>query len=193
MSAGLGIGALFGTLAVMFGGVALGALIVVIPTGALVSSTAAVVVTTRAPLESVLVVLVAAGAALLGDSVVFWLMRRGSRPVRKLLRDHTDSDHLEPLRRRLVARPIPVLVLSRLIPGGRVPVLVVSALARQSLHWFARGDAFAVLAWALLYSAIGVLGGALFDHTWQAVLLAVGLVIAFTGVAALVRKVRAAH
>ena len=70
-----------------------------------------------------------------------------------------------------------VLVVSRLIPAGRMPVMVACLLAKMPLRRFVRGDIPACLAWAAAYQLIGMLGGSLFDEPWQGVALAVGLTL----------------
>lgn len=58
--------------------VALGALVPVVPTGALVSSAAVVAFHQTSPLALLLIFVVASFAAFLGDIALYWLGRRGS-------------------------------------------------------------------------------------------------------------------
>lgn len=175
--------------------VALGALVPVVPTGAVVSTAAVVALHQTAPLSVFLVFLVSASAAFLGDITLYWLGRRGvgSRNGSKwleALRSRAAPDRLAQAQRRLDDHGGTVLVLSRLVPAGRIPVMLACLMARMPLARFARGDAPACLAWAATYGVIGILGGSLFDEPWEGVLAAVGLTLLLSGVPALWRRLR---
>ncbi|WP_405977781.1 DedA family protein [Streptomyces sp. NBC_00158] len=163
--------------------VALGALVPVIPTGALVSSAAVVAFHQQSlPFGVLLVIAVAALAAFAGDVALYWL---GSRGVRsrggsrwlESLRGRAEPERLERARRKLDEHGVLVLVLSRLVPAGRIPVMLACLLGGMPLRRFARGDAPACVAWAAAYGLIGILGGSLFSEPWKGVVLAVGLTL----------------
>lgn len=175
--------------------VSLGALVPVVPTGAVVSTAAVVALHQTAPLSVFLVFLVSASAAFLGDITLYWLGRRGvgSRNGSKwleALRSRAAPDRLAQAQRKLDDHGGTVLVLSRLVPAGRIPVMLACLMARMPLARFARGDAPACLAWAATYGVIGILGGSLFDEPWEGVLVAVGLTLLLSGVPALWRRLR---
>ncbi|MCJ1681373.1 VTT domain-containing protein [Streptomyces sp. APSN-46.1] len=163
--------------------VALGALVPVIPTGALVSTAAVVAFHHQAPLPGVLLVFgVAALAAFTGDVTLYWLGQRGVRSrggSRRLeaLRGRATPERLEQAQTKLDEHGVLVLVVSRLVPAGRIPVMVACLLARLPLRRFARGNALACLAWAATYGLIGILGGSLFPEPWKGVALAVALTL----------------
>lgn len=175
--------------------VALGALVPVVPTGAVVSSAAAVAFHQTAPLTMLYVFLAAAFAAFLGDISLYWLGRRGvgskngSRWL-AAIRRHAPPDRLEQARTKLREHGVTVLVLSRLVPAGRIPVMLACLLGDWPLRRFARGDVPACLAWAATYQLIGVLGGSLFDEPWEGVLAAVVLTVVLSGAPALWRRLR---
>ncbi|MER5412082.1 DedA family protein [Streptomyces virginiae] len=164
--------------------VALGALVPVIPTGALVSSAAVVAFHHQSPPYGVLLVFaVSAVAAFTGDMTLYWLGQRGVRSRGgsrwlETLRGRATPERLEQARTRLDEHGVLVLVLSRLVPAGRIPVMLACLLAQMPLRRFARGDAPACLAWAATYGLIGILGGTLFAEPWKGVALAVGLALA---------------
>lgn len=177
--------------------VVLGSLVPVVPTGALVSGSAAVAVhQTAAPLALLLVFLVAATAALCGDVTLYWLAQRGvgargsSRWLARL-RERTGPEGLARARRNLARHGVTVLVVSRLVPAGRVPVMVACLLARTPLRVFLRGALPACLVWTLTYQLIGVVGGALLPRPWQGVAVAVGLTLLAGAVPAGWRRLRA--
>ncbi|MCX4514492.1 VTT domain-containing protein [Streptomyces sp. NBC_01619] len=175
--------------------VALGALVPVVPTGAVVSSAAVVALHQTAPFSMVFVFLVAASAAFLGDITLYWLGRRGVGSKNgstwlEALRQRAAPDRLAQAQQRLDEHGVAVLVLSRLVPAGRIPVMLACLLARMPMARFARGDAPACLTWAATYGLIGILGGSLFAEPWQGVLAAVGLTLLLSVVPALWHRLR---
>ncbi|WP_405791189.1 VTT domain-containing protein [Streptomyces sp. NBC_00029] len=176
--------------------VALGALVPVIPTGALVSSAAVVAFHHQSPPYGVLLVFaVSALAAFTGDMTLYWLGQRGVRSRGgsrwlETLRGRATPERLEQARTRLDEHGVLVLVLSRLVPAGRIPVMLACLLAQMPLRRFARGDAPACLAWAATYGLIGILGGTLFPEPWKGVALAVGLALAVSAGPSLWRRLR---
>jgi membrane protein DedA with SNARE-associated domain len=175
--------------------VTLGALVPVVPTGAVVSSAAVVAFHQTSPLSMLYIFLVAAFAAFLGDMALYWLGRRGvgskngSRWLEKI-REYAPPDRLEQAQRKLQDHGVAVLVLSRLVPAGRIPVMLACLLAKWPMRRFARGDVPACLAWAATYQLIGILGGSLFPEPWQGVVTAVVLTVVLSAAPALWRRLR---
>ena len=185
------------TYSVLFTGVAFGAVVPVVPTGALVSGAAAVALYSERPL-TVLVVLVvlvvlavAAAAALLGGLVLFAVCSSGSSRLLARLRRRADPARLDDAHRRLEENGVGVLVVSRLLLGGRIPVMVAAVLVGLSWRWFLAGDTVAVVAWSVAYAVIGILGGTIFDEPWQGVTVAVALVLLISAVPILTRHLAA--
>lgn len=175
--------------------VVLGALVPVVPTGALVSSAAVVALHQPFPFALLLVFGVAAFAAFLGDIALYWLGQRGVRSKNgsrwlATLRDRAAPERVAQARRGLDEHGVLVLVLSRLVPAGRIPVMLACLLAEMPLRRFIRGDAPACLAWAATYGLVGILGGSLFAEPWQGVLAAVALALLISGAPTLWRRVR---
>ncbi|MFJ9175253.1 DedA family protein [Streptomyces sp. NPDC102360] len=186
----------------------LGALVPVIPTGALVSSAAVVAFHHSSPLSLLLVFAASALAAFLGDIVLYWLGRRGmhskmgspllerSRELGEgskwleAIRSRAPEERLTQAQDKLADHGVMVLVLSRLVPAGRIPVMLACLLAKMPLRQFARGDVPACLAWAATYQVIGILGGSLFPEPWQGVVAAIGLTVLISAGPAVWRKVR---
>ncbi|MEU2359808.1 VTT domain-containing protein [Streptomyces noursei] len=177
--------------------VVLGSLVPVVPTGAVVSSAAAVAFHHSSPLALLFVFVVASGAAFLGDLGLYWLGRRGvhsrngSRWLARL-RARAAPERLAQAQQRLREHGVLVLVLSRLVPAGRIPVMLACLLAAMPPRRFARGDLPACLAWAATYQLIGVLGGSLFPEPWQGVAAAIGLTVLFGAAPAVWRRLRPA-
>ncbi|MGW5120216.1 DedA family protein [Streptomyces noursei] len=177
--------------------VVLGSLVPVVPTGAVVSSAAAVAFHHSSPLALLFVFVVASGAAFLGDLGLYWLGRRGvhsrngSRWLARL-RARAAPERLAQAQQRLREHGVLVLVLSRLVPAGRIPIMLACLLAAMPPRRFARGDLPACLAWAATYQLIGVLGGSLFPEPWQGVAAAIGLTVLFGAAPAVWRRLRPA-
>ncbi|MFJ9811918.1 DedA family protein [Streptomyces sp. NPDC101158] len=175
--------------------VALGALVPVVPTGAIVSSAAVVAFHHSAPLALFFVFLTASSAAFLGDLALYWLGQRGVRSRNgsrwlAALRGRATPERLAQAQERLDAHQVSVLVLSRLVPAGRIPVMLACLLAGMPLRRFARGDLPACLAWAATYQLIGILGGSLFPEPWQGVVAAVALTVLISAAPAVWRHLR---
>lgn len=102
--------------------VALGALVPVVPTGALVSSAAVVAFHQTDPFALLVVFGVASSAAFLGDICLYWLGQRGvrSRNGSKWLQaisDRAAPERLAQAQQKLDEHGSVVLVLSRLVAG----------------------------------------------------------------------------
>jgi membrane protein DedA with SNARE-associated domain len=180
--------------------VMVGALVPVVPTGAVVSSAAAVAFHHgNAPLSSLLVFAVAAGAAYAGDALLYWLGQRGVRSLggsRWLawMRGQVAPEPLERASRRLErGDSTVVLLVSRLVPAGRIPVMLACLMARMPLRAYLRGNLPAAVAWAATYQLIGMLGGALFPHPWQGVAAAVALTLLIAAAPPAWRRIRRAR
>lgn len=175
--------------------VLIGALVPVVPTGALVSSAAVVAFHQTAPLAMALVFAVSSLAAFLGDVALYWLGRRGMGSKNgsrwpAAIRSRAPEDRLAWAQEKLSEHGGTVLVLSRLVPAGRIPVMLACLMAKWPVRRFARGDVPACLAWAATYQLIGVLGGSLFDEPWQGVVAAVALTLTISAAPSVWRRVR---
>ena len=173
----------------------LGALIPVVPTGALVSSAAVVAFHQTAPLSLLFVFVTASSAAFLGDIALYWLGRRGMKSKNgsrwlEAIRSRAPEERLSQAQGKLADHGVAVLVLSRLVPAGRIPVMLACLMAEWPLRRFVRGNLPACLAWAVTYQLIGILGGSLFPEPWQGVLAAVALTVAISVAPTVWKRVR---
>ncbi|MEW2403108.1 DedA family protein [Streptomyces sp. NPDC046862] len=175
--------------------VLVGALVPVVPTGALVSSAAVVAFHQTAPFSLLLVFVVASCAAFLGDIALYWLGRRGMKSRNgsrwlEAIRRRAPEDRLAQAQQKLDDHGVTVLVLSRLVPAGRIPVMLACLMAKMPLSRFARGNLPACLAWAVTYQLIGILGGSLFNEPWEGVVAAIGLTLLLSVVPSVWRRMR---
>ncbi|MGV9453515.1 DedA family protein [Streptomyces sp. NPDC003635] len=175
--------------------VLLGALVPVIPTGALVSTAAVVAFHQTAPFTLAMVFVTASLAAFLGDMTLYWLGRRGMKSRNgsrwlKAIRSRAPEERLEQAQTKLTEHGVAVLVLSRLVPAGRLPVMLACLIAEWPMRRFARGNLPACLAWAVTYQLIGILGGSLFPEPWEGVVAAVALTLVISAAPSVWRRVR---
>jgi membrane protein DedA with SNARE-associated domain len=176
-------------LAALAGAVMIGAVLPILPTGAAVSA-GAVLASHHNPIGLVGVLIAGAAGAYAGDLIVYAGCRAGGQTLAKKIGWLRDNASLDALRVRLAEHEITVLLTSRLIPGGRVPVLLAAGLSGYRWHRFAVVDLAASSLWSAVYMAIGLLGYALFDKPWQGVVAAIVLVLLTTVVSSLIQRLR---
>ncbi|WP_250033271.1 DedA family protein [Paractinoplanes maris] len=169
--------ATLGTLAWLFAVVAFGAIIPIVPTGAAVSGAAALAFHEHHPVLIVFVIAAGAAGAYVGDLVMYAMCRVGGEKLAKRLRWLRDEEHLVSVKEKLQQRQIPVLLVSRLIPGGRVPVLLAAAFLGMPWRTFVVANAPACALWSTVYAGIGVAGGSIFPEPWEGVIAAVLLIL----------------
>jgi membrane protein DedA with SNARE-associated domain len=180
-----------GALGWLFLVVSFGAIVPVVPTGAAVSSGAALAFHNN-PLEIVLVIAAGAAGAYVGDLVMYAMCRIGGVQLAQRLRWLRDEEHLAAVKERLHRSQVPVLLVSRLLPGGRVPVLLAAAFVGLPWRTFVVANAPACVLWSVVYAGIGVAGGSIFPKPWEGVVAAVVLVVLISQIVSWVSKRRAA-
>jgi membrane protein DedA with SNARE-associated domain len=165
-----------GALGWLFLVVSFGAIVPVVPTGAAVSGAAAIAFHTNPALVALVVVTGAAGAYA-GDLVMYAMCRAGGEQLARRLRWLRDEEHLAAVKERLRTNQIRVLLVSRLLPAGRVPVLLAAAFLGLSWRTFVVANLPACALWSAVYAGIGVAGGSIFPEPWQGVVAAVVLIL----------------
>ena len=161
----------------LFGGVLLGSIVPVLPTGAVVGAAAAFAMTATA-LSLPLVLLVATLAAWLGDLVTFAVCRFGGpAAVRRIARGQP-PERVERIRERFRRHGWQIIVVGRLLPAGRIPVLLAAGALAYPWRRLLPASLVASLLWAVSYALLGVLSGGIFDSPVLATLLATLLVLA---------------
>lgn len=177
--------------------VLLGSLVPVIPTGSIVSLAAVLALHQSVPVLGLAAVFgLGAAAAFLGDVTLYSLGRRGvdsehgSRWLERL-REHAPPERLRQAQDRLHENEVAVLIVSRLIPAGRIPVMLACLLARMRTREFVRGNFPACLAWTVVYQLIGLLSGSVFPEPWEGVAAAVALTVIISVAPTIWRRFRA--
>ena len=179
---------------VLFGGVLLGSVVPVVPTGAVVGAAAAVAVTTD-HLSLPLVVLLAAFAALAGDVATFTICRFGGPTAVRWVARGQHAERIEEVREQFRRHGWQIVVVGRLLPAGRIPVLLAAGALAYPWRRLLPASAAAGLLWAVAYALLGVLSGGIFDSPLVAVLVATLLVLLVGAVLNLVssRRRRLSH
>jgi membrane-associated protein len=174
--------------AIIFALAVLDAFIIVVPSESAII-TAGVFAATGAP-EPLLLMVVAAAGAMIGDHASYGLGRRyGSRLIDRLPESGRKRKAFTWAQKALLERGGMALVVARYIPGGRSAVTLTTGAIRYPIKSFVIYDAFAAVSWAVYCTLVGYVGGAAFEENpLYGVLLGLSLAL---GLAALVEVVRA--
>jgi membrane protein DedA with SNARE-associated domain len=161
---------------VLFGGVLLGSVVPVVPTGAVVGAAAAVAVTTD-QLSLPLVVLVATLGAFLGDVTTFSICRFGGPAAVRWVARGQHADRIDEVREQFRRHGWQIVVVGRLLPAGRIPVLLAAGALAYPWRRLLPASCAAGLVWAVSYALLGVVSGGVFDSPLLATLIATVLVL----------------
>jgi membrane protein DedA with SNARE-associated domain len=160
----------------LFGGVLIGSIVPVVPTGAVVGAAAAIAVSTgRMSLPLVLVL--ATLGALFGDLATFGVAHAGSSAAQRWITGRQSPERLAAARAQFERRGGLLIVVGRLLPAGRIPVLLAAGALEYPWRRLVPAATLACVLWAVAYAALGVLSGGLFDDPVLATVLAALLVL----------------
>ena len=170
---------------VLFGGVLLGSIIPVVPTGAVVGAAAAFAMTTDS-FGLPLVLAVATVAALLGDLVTFAVCRFGGPAAVRWVARGQHVERIDEVREQFRVHGWQIIVIGRLLPAGRIPVLLAAGALAYPWRRLLPASVLACLLWAVAYAMLGVVSGGIFDSPLVATLLATLLILVVSAVINLV-------
>jgi membrane protein DedA with SNARE-associated domain len=173
---------------VIFGGVLIGSIVPIIPTGAVVGAGAALAMTGQ--LNLVLVVLVAMVGALIGDLITFAAGRGGRGTLARFFERRQSAEKLASAREKLHQRGWLLVVIGRMVPAGRIPVLLAAGALDYPWRRLVLAATGACLLWAVAYALLGVVSGGLFDNPLVATLIATTLILVITLVVGLIARHR---
>jgi membrane protein DedA with SNARE-associated domain len=175
----IGLGYLLG----LFGVIVSGAVLPVVPTGAAVSVAAALAEQDNVALI-VLVVAFGAAGAYVADLATYALLRiasvratHGQGRLSRWIGKQQQRYALERVQSQIQTHELRTLLLSRLVPGGQIPVLLAAALGGYPWRRYAAADVVAVTLWSTMYSATGLAGRAVFPKPWEGAAAGIGLVL----------------
>jgi membrane protein DedA with SNARE-associated domain len=165
----------------LFGLVLLGSVIPIVPTGAVVGAGAAFAMTTDT-LGLPLVLLVATLAALTGDLITFAVCRFGGPSAVRWVARGQHPERIDEVRDQFRRHGWQIIVAGRLLPAGRIPVLLAAGALAYPWRRLLPAATLAAFLWALAYALLGVVSGGIFDSPLLATLLATLLVLLVGGV-----------
>jgi membrane protein DedA with SNARE-associated domain len=169
----------------LFGGVLIGSIVPIVPTGAVVGAAAAIAVSSGS-MSLPLVLLLSVIGALLGDVATFALAHAGSSAAQRWVTGRQSPERLAAARAQFERRGGVLIVVGRLVPAGRIPVLLAAGALEYPWRRLLPAATLGCVLWAIAYAALGVLSGGLFDDPVPATLLAALLVLVLTVVGSLV-------
>jgi membrane protein DedA with SNARE-associated domain len=170
---------------VLFGGVLLGSIVPVVPTGAIVGAGAAFAMTAD-ELNLPLVVLVATVAAWAGDVVTFAICRFGGPSAVRWVSRGQHAERIDEVRGQFHRHGWQIIVVGRLLPAGRIPVLAAAGALAYPWRRLVPASLLAAFLWAVAYALIGIFSGSIFDSPLLAMLVATLLILAVGAVLNLV-------
>jgi membrane protein DedA with SNARE-associated domain len=165
----------------LFGLVLLGSVVPVVPTGAVVGAAAAIATTTDS-LSLPLVLILSTAAALTGDLVTFAVCRFGGPAAVRWISRGQHPERVEEVREQFRKHGWQIIVAGRLLPAGRIPVLLAAGALTYPWRRLLPAATLAAFLWALAYALLGVVSGGIFDSPLLATLLATLLVLLVSGV-----------
>ncbi|TDV55053.1 DedA family protein [Actinophytocola oryzae] len=174
---------------VIFGGVLIGSIVPIIPTGAVVGAGAALAVS-GGDLNLVLVILVAMLGALVGDLVTFAAGQGGRGALTRFFEKRQSAEKLASAREKFTQKGWLLVVVGRMVPAGRIPVLLAAGALSYPWRRLVPAAAGACLLWAVAYALLGVVSGGLFDNPLVATLIATTLILLVTVVVGLLARRR---
>lgn len=135
-------------------------------------------------LSLILVIVIAAFGAYVGDSLAYWIGNRSERLLTGLLfRGEKGARRLQATSRQIRKRGGLLLVTARFIPGGRTALTVSCGLTGQPfLAWFTRWDLLATTIWATYAGLLGYFVSDAVESQSTALWLAFGLALGITAV-----------
>ncbi|WP_222192821.1 DedA family protein [Modestobacter italicus] len=161
---------------VLFGGVLLGSVVPVVPTGAVVGAAAAVAVTTDA-MSLPVVLLLATLGAFTGDVITFAICRSGGPTAVRWVARGQHAERIEEVREQFRRHGWQIVVVGRLLPAGRIPVLLAAGALAYPWRRLLPASLAAGAVWAGAYALLGVVSGGIFDSPLIATLIATLLVL----------------
>jgi membrane protein DedA with SNARE-associated domain len=176
----------------LFGLVLLGSIVPVVPTGAVVGAAAAVATTTD-DLSLPLVLLVSAAAALAGDLITFAICRFGGPSAVRWVARGQHTERIDEVRDQFRRHGWQIIVVGRLLPAGRIPVLVAAGALAYPWRRLLPAATVASVLWAVAYALLGVVSGGIFDSPLLATLVATLLILVVGAVLNLVSSRRRRH
>ena len=138
-----------------------------------------------------LVILVAAGGAILGDNISYFIGRTVGHRIAARFFSGERRKRLDQAERQLAQRGGYLILVARFIPGGRTAVTLAAGTLEFPWRRFIAWDVAAGIIWASYASLLGYFGGRTFEESpLKGLALAFGIAVAVTAIVEVVRWVR---
>lgn len=139
-------------------------------------------------LRVVLVILFAAGGAILGDNAAYWIGRKvGHRIVERFFKGERKKQ-IDWAHRQVQQRGGYLIIVGRFIPAGRTAVTLSCGMLEMPWRRFIAFDVAAGLVWATYATMLGYVGGRTFEEKpLYGFLLAFAVALAVTGLVEAIR------
>jgi hypothetical protein len=135
-------------------------------------------------------VLLATLGAFTGDVVTFGICRFGGPAAVRWVARGQHADRIAEVREQFRRHGWQIIVTGRLLPAGRIPVLVAAGALAYPWRRLLPASLGAGLVWAVSYTLLGVVSGGIFDSPLLATLVATVLVLVVGAVLNLVSAAR---
>jgi membrane-associated protein len=177
------------TYAFLFAIAALDVVFPVVPSEA--SVIAAGVLASTGDLILLIVIVLAAAGAILGDNTAYGIGRTAGRRIVKRFFGDKGKNRVAWAERSLEARGGYLIVIGRFIPGGRTAITVGAGTVKYPWRRFLAFDVAAGIIWASYAALLGYFGGKTFEENpLKGLALAFGIAIAVTALVETVRWIR---
>jgi membrane protein DedA with SNARE-associated domain len=121
-------------------------------------------------------------AALIGDLVTFAVCRFGGPAAVRWVARGQHAERIDQVREQFRRHGWQIIVIGRLLPAGRIPVLLAAGALAYPWRRLIPASVLACLLWALAYALLGVVSGGVFDSPLAATLLATLLILVVSAV-----------
>jgi membrane protein DedA with SNARE-associated domain len=138
-----------------------------------------------------ILILLAAAGAFVGDNLCYLIGHRFGPWVNHRVFSSPKGVERKAWAERTLSRlGARLIIICRFIPGGRTAVMLTCGVVGFPRRRFVPATAVAGVIWASYAFAIGRIGGKAFQHNeWAGLLLALGLVLAVSGIVEAVRYI----
>jgi membrane protein DedA with SNARE-associated domain/uncharacterized membrane protein YvlD (DUF360 family) len=135
-----------------------------------------------------LVLLLSTLGAYIGDVITYAIARLGGDPAIRWLSRHQHADRIASIRDQFSRRGWQIVVIGRLLPAGRIPVLLAAGALAYPWRRFLPTALVASAIWAIAYALLGIVSGGIFDSPLVASLIATVLVLIVTVLMAVIAR-----
>ena len=129
-----------------------------------------------------MVLILATLAAFAGDLITFTVCRFGGPSAVRWVARGQHPERIDEVREQFRAHGWQIIIAGRLLPAGRIPVLLAAGALAYPWRRLVPASLAAAFLWAVAYAVLGVVSGGIFDSPLLATLLATLLVLVVGGV-----------